>query len=115
MSRAMRIGVAGAGLIGRKHIELITASPDCILAGIADPSPEAKAFAQACSVPWYADHRALLEQEAPVGLIVASPNALHLQMALDCVARGVPALVEKPVTDTAVSYTHLTLPTILRV
>jgi hypothetical protein len=36
----MRIGVAGAG----KHIELIDASPDCVLAGIADPSAEAKAF-----------------------------------------------------------------------
>jgi hypothetical protein len=25
----MRIGVAGAGLIGRKHVELIEASGDC--------------------------------------------------------------------------------------
>ena len=47
MSGTLRIGVAGAGLIGRKHIELIAASPDCVLAGIADPSPEAKAFAEA--------------------------------------------------------------------
>ena len=46
MSGAVRIGVAGAGLIGRKHIELIAASPDCVLAGIADPSPEAKELAE---------------------------------------------------------------------
>ena len=41
----MRIGVAGAGLIGRRHIELIEASPDCVVAGIADPSDAAKEFA----------------------------------------------------------------------
>ena len=31
----MRIGVAGAGLIGRRHVELITSSTDCVVAGIA--------------------------------------------------------------------------------
>jgi predicted dehydrogenase len=36
-------------------------------------------------------------------MIVASPNALHLAMALDCIGRSVPALVEKPVTDTVAS------------
>ena len=30
MNSAVRIGVAGAGLIGRKHIELVAASPDCV-------------------------------------------------------------------------------------
>ena len=84
MSAAVRIGVAGAGLIGRKHIELIAASPDCVLAGIADPSPEAKELAESRRIPWHADHRALLERETPDGMIVASPNALHLRIALDC-------------------------------
>ena len=36
MSTRLRIGVAGAGLIGRRHIALIDASQDCVLAGIAD-------------------------------------------------------------------------------
>jgi predicted dehydrogenase len=103
----MRIGVAGAGLIGRKHVELIEASPDCAVAGIADPSAEAKAFAEAHSISWYPDHRELLEQKKPDGMIVASPNTMHLAMVLDCVERGVPALVEKPVTDTVVSAKRL--------
>jgi predicted dehydrogenase len=100
MSGMMRIGVTGAGLIGRRHVELIQASPDCAMAGIADPSLEAKAFAQAHGISWYPDHRALLEGEKPDGLIVASPNVMHLAMALDSIAQRVPALVEKPVTDT---------------
>lgn len=100
MSARLRIGVAGAGLIGHRHIELIAASSDCELAGIADPSPAAREYAQAQGVPCYADHRALLAQEKPDGLIIASPNNLHLPMALDCAEAGVPALIEKPVTET---------------
>lgn len=100
MSGKLRIGVAGAGLIGRRHIELIVASQDCVLAGIADPSPSAQDFAATLNTTCYADHRALLERERPDGLIIASPNALHFRMALDCAEAGVPALIEKPVTDT---------------
>lgn len=107
MTAQMRIAVAGAGLIGRRHVELIETSGDCMLAGIADPSPAAKEFAQTHGVSWYADHRALLEQEKPDGLIIALPNALHLQMALDCVEAGVPGLIEKPVTDTVAAARHL--------
>src|SRR5437762_3380835 len=33
MNAVMRIGIAGAGLIGRKHIELIEPSRDCVLVG----------------------------------------------------------------------------------
>jgi predicted dehydrogenase len=107
MTGAMRIGVAGAGLIGRRHLELIEASADCVVAGIADPSMEARAFAEARNLPWYADHGTLLERERPDGVIIASPNALHLAMAMDCVERGVPALIEKPVTDTVASAKQL--------
>jgi predicted dehydrogenase len=103
MSTMMRIAVAGAGLIGRKHVELIEASPDCVVAAIADPTSEAKTFAETRKIRWYADHHVLLEREAPDGMIVASPNALHLATAIDCLERGTPALVEKPVTDTVAS------------
>ncbi|CAN5267649.1 Gfo/Idh/MocA family oxidoreductase [soil metagenome] len=107
MSNRKRIGVMGAGLIGRKHLELIAASPNCVLAGIADPSDAARAFASERSLSWYSDHRELLDQERPDGAIIASPNSLHLIMALDCIEQGVPALVEKPVTDTVLAAQEL--------
>jgi predicted dehydrogenase len=103
MSAMMRIAVAGAGLIGRKHVELIDASPHCALAGIADPSSAAKALAELHGVSWHADLRALLQNEKPDGVIIATPNALHLPMALECAAHGTPALIEKPLTDTVAS------------
>src|SRR4051794_15620391 len=107
MSGPMRIGVAGAGLIGRRHVELIAASPDCVPAASAAPADAARDFAQARGIPCYPDHRDLLDREAPDGMIVASPNALHVTMALDCVERGIPALVEKPVADTVASAQRL--------
>ena len=35
------IAVIGAGLFGRKHIEIMQKEPACRLAAIADPTPEA--------------------------------------------------------------------------
>ncbi|MBR0786814.1 Gfo/Idh/MocA family protein [Bradyrhizobium iriomotense] len=107
MSAPMRIAVAGAGLIGRRHIALIEESPGCVLSGIADPSPAAKDLAEGHNVPWHADHRSLLTQDKPDGLVIASPNTLHLPMALDCAAAGVPALIEKPVTETVATAQRL--------
>ena len=107
MSAKMRIAVAGADLIGRRHVELIAASKDCELAGIADPSPAAADLALAHNVPCYPNYRALLEQVKPNGLVIASPNTLHLPMALDCAEAGVPALIEKPVTETVAAAQRL--------
>src|SRR2546427_8778959 len=41
------------------------------------------------ALPIYDDYRVLLERERPDGMIVASPNTLHVPMALDCLERGV--------------------------
>lgn len=41
----IRIAVAGAGLIGRRHIELALASPRCELSATLDPASGAAAIA----------------------------------------------------------------------
>lgn len=89
--------VAGAGLIGRRHAELIGESGDCVLGAIADPAPAAAHRARAAGVPWFASLTECLSQVRPDGAILATPNALHVPQALECVAAGVPVLVEKPV------------------
>lgn len=97
---SIRLAVAGAGLIGRRHIELIQASAECSLAAIVDPSPAAAELAQACNVPLYPDLAGLFADQLPDGVILATPNQLHVEGALACVERGVPALIEKPVAHT---------------
>ena len=97
---ALPIALIGAGLIGRTHIDRLRHSDTLALAGIADPTEAGRTAAEAAGVPWFADHRALLDTVRPRGAIVATPNAAHVPVAVDCLARGVAVLVEKPVADT---------------
>jgi predicted dehydrogenase len=100
MRAPLRIAVAGAGAIGRRHIELIAADPSCTLACIVDPSPSAEPIAAQARVPLYCSVEALLGAARVDGVILATPNALHVPQALACIAAGVPVLVEKPVAET---------------
>jgi predicted dehydrogenase len=92
---APRIGVLGAGLIGRRHAGIIAGSASADLAGIADPAPAAGTVAAELGVPHYAGLDRLLAAR-PDGVIIATPNALHVEHALACIAARVPVLVEKP-------------------
>lgn len=96
----LRIALAGAGMIGRRHAELIAASDECELAAIVDPVPGAAAFAKAAGVPVYETLAALFAAARPDGVILATPNALHVEQALQCIDAGVAVLVEKPVAHT---------------
>jgi len=97
--KKLRIAVAGAGLIGRRHIELIRQSPECALAAIVDPSPAARVLALEAGVPLHQTLADLFASERPDGVIAATPNSLHAGNGIDCVAHGVPVLIEKPVAD----------------
>lgn len=93
------IAVAGAGLIGRRHIEEIQHHPDCQLLAIVDPAPGAVPLADACGVPCVPDLETLFTQMQPDGVILATPNALHVSQARQCIDAGVAVLVEKPLGD----------------
>lgn len=99
-SSTVRLAVAGAGLIGRRHIEEIQKSETARLAAIVDPAPSAAELARAAGVPLYASLAALFAAAKPDGVVIATPNRMHVPQALECVEAGVPALVEKPVADT---------------
>jgi predicted dehydrogenase len=96
----VNIAVAGAGVIGRAHIAVIAQSSQCRLSAIADPSEAAQALAQDHGVPWFATLDELLAAVSPDGVVLATPNAMHVPQALQCIAAGVPVLVEKPMAHT---------------
>jgi predicted dehydrogenase len=95
----LRIAVAGAGTIGRRHTELVSRGRGCELAAIVDPAPSAAPIARAAGVALYSSLSDLLARERPDGVILATPNGLHLEHGLACIAVGIPTLVEKPLAD----------------
>ena len=97
MNAPLRIALIGAGIMGRQHYRHLLNVPQARLCAVADPGPQAEAFAAECGVPCFADHRRMLESARPEAVIVANPNNLHVATALDCIEAGVPVLVEKPV------------------
>jgi predicted dehydrogenase len=103
----VRIAVAGAGLIGRRHIEVIQSSRSAELAAIADPSPLSVDIAKRAAVTLYASLTEMLVRENPDGVILATPNQLHVEQALQCVACQIPVLIEKPIGHTLEAAEHL--------
>ena len=95
-----KVGLIGAGAIGRAHLVGAAGAEGVEIVGVADPNPASEDLATEFRVPWFNDHRALLDKVEPDGLIIATPNVLHVPMALECIELGKPVLVEKPITDT---------------
>ena len=95
-----RIAVAGAGNIGLAHIDVLTKSATCELSAVVDPSPAAQARASKAGVPLFESLADLLRNAAPDGIVLATPNQLHVRHALECIAAGVPTLLEKPIAPT---------------
>lgn len=93
----LKIAVVGAGLIGRTHIRTVAAHAGCQLAAIVDPGDSAGELAAQYEVPHFRSIEALFGSQSSDGIILATPNQLHVSQATLCLNAGVPTLLEKPV------------------
>lgn len=100
MTAPLAIALIGAGLIGRAHLDRLDASGECACAAICDPTEAARALAAERGLPWFPSPPDMLAAMALDGAIIATPNALHVPNAIDCLEAGVPVLVEKPLAET---------------
>jgi predicted dehydrogenase len=102
MSR-LRIGLIGAGSIGRIHASSVKSIEDAELSAIVDVRLErAKALAEEHGVnKVYKDYVEMLDREQPDAVIIATPNYLHAKMTIDALARGVHVFCEKPMAMNA--------------
>lgn len=100
MSQApVRIVVVGAGAMGRNHIRFVVEEPACELVAIADAFEGARETADKAGVPFFTDSAQMMDEVKPDGIIIATPNGLHLSVAREAVSRGIVPLVEKPISD----------------
>ena len=91
--------VMGAGLIGRRHIDHVLDQDCASLLAVVDPAPSAEALAAQSGAAWYPSLAALLAVSRPDGVIIATPNQMHVEHGLACIKAGIPVLVEKPIAD----------------
>lgn len=97
----LKIVVAGAGVVGRRHIALIQQNPRVRLCAVIDPAPAAGAVAAANGVPLFeslSDFFAVSGMK-PHGVILATPDHQHVRGAFECLQHFTPALIEKPLAD----------------
>ncbi|MEU1970837.1 Gfo/Idh/MocA family oxidoreductase [Microbacterium sp. NPDC019599] len=92
-SRPVRIAVVGAGFMGRQHIDFIRASADAELAAVADPVAPSEAF----ECPVFEETERMLAAGHMDAVIIANPNVLHVDTAIECLEAGLAVLLEKPI------------------
>ena len=96
--KPVKLAIVGAGLIGRRHMELVSVSTECTLVAVCDADPARAATAEEFGVPFYQSLKALLSENTPQGAIIATPTDRHAAAGLACAEHGIHLLVEKPIT-----------------
>lgn len=95
----VRLAIIGAGQIGTRHAELMQDEPNCRLIAIADPSLLSEKVSVNFDIPRYEDYEEMLRKEKPDGVVVATPNQMHVPVGIACAEKGVHILMEKPIGD----------------
>src|SRR5215207_6625612 len=90
---SVRIGVVGAGFMGRQHLDFIRAAPGAVLVAVADPVAVEGEF----GCPTHESAAAMLAAEDLDAVIIANPNPLHVDTAIECLEADVAVLLEKPI------------------
>lgn len=91
----INLGVIGVGALGRHHARILAGLDGVKLVGVADSSEErGRAVAESSECKWFADYIEMLDEVDAVS--VAVPTFAHKRVALECLARNIPMMMEKP-------------------
>lgn len=96
----LRMGVAGAGVMGRNHARVLTDIRDVTLTALFDPDP---AVADGVAEVYGATGVTTLGAFIETGLdaaVVATPNRTHADIGVALLEAGIHVLVEKPIAAT---------------
>ncbi|MCI0520347.1 MAG: Gfo/Idh/MocA family oxidoreductase, partial [Chloroflexi bacterium] len=97
----MKVAVIGVGSMGRNHARVYSELAGVELAAVCDANPAAAGQAgEKFGAAAYSDYRAMLAEVQPQAVSVATPTALHEEVALAALEAGAHVLVEKPIAAT---------------
>ncbi len=98
MSKAVKIAVIGAGIMGTAHFHDIATLENTSLAAVCDVNrAAADKFADQMHVPAYYDFKALLEREPLDAILISTPHYDHTPISIAALQKGIHVLVEKPI------------------
>ncbi len=95
----LKVGVIGAGAMGKNHIRIYSEMSGVELAGISDIDRElVDGLAKQYHTKAFTDYKELLAEGLDAVSIVV-PTKMHRQVAIDAIDAGAHVLVEKPIAD----------------
>ncbi|NEE03261.1 Gfo/Idh/MocA family protein [Phytoactinopolyspora halotolerans] len=97
MSAQVRIGVIGLGFMGSRWAQALTEHPRVELAVVCDVrESHAKAEAEDLGTTWSADPAEAASDPTLDGVVVCTPEHLHVDAAIAALESGTPVAIEKP-------------------
>jgi myo-inositol 2-dehydrogenase/D-chiro-inositol 1-dehydrogenase len=94
--RPFRLGVVGAGRMGRTHLVALSSSPGIDIVGVSEPNDLVRRQLRLQGLTTHADLEALLAEGRPEGVLIAAPTDRHLEVVREVVGSKIPVLCEKP-------------------
>jgi myo-inositol 2-dehydrogenase / D-chiro-inositol 1-dehydrogenase len=91
-----RLGLVGAGRMGRTHLRALAESESVRVTAIAEPSVQQRQDLSGTATTVHATADAMLEAGNIDGVLIAAPTNLHLGLVQQVLAQGRPVLCEKP-------------------
>lgn len=102
MKDVIGIGIIGAGFMGMLHARAFSQLPDARVVAVCDPAlkkaPELPNLSE--PVAFYRYHINLLERDDIDAVVIATPENLHREAAVDACKMGKHILLEKPIATT---------------
>ena len=99
MKNKTKIAVVGIGLMGSQHLIAIKNSKKAVLHSIVDINERSRAHAKKFNVPFYKNSSALIKNNKPDAVIVATPNQFHEKHTISFLNAKIPVLLEKPISS----------------
>ena len=96
-----RLGLVGAGRMGRVHLRALSDSDAVQVVAVAEPSATARVALRDAGVALHANVAAMLRAGGLDGVLIAAPSTLHVSLVTRLAAVGLPILCEKPCGITA--------------
>jgi myo-inositol 2-dehydrogenase / D-chiro-inositol 1-dehydrogenase len=96
-----RLGLVGAGRMGRTHLRALAGSGRVAVTAVAEMSAAARSAVGAPGVTLHASVAEMLDAAAIDGVLIVAPTDQHGAIIAEVAARGLPILCEKPCGLTA--------------